>query len=193
MIVSSYYNYWDYWQLYHKVTFDGDNKLILVNEGVTELDVLEDLYSDWKEWLISNYDGLYPSRYIDAIESIGGQPLPGSRFVGSTFFLINGWRIKPHWGTYTLVINGNLYTTEGDSPFVDADTNPPYPNNIKIESTVSTLVETVGVTEVQSAQSLADISNAVWTETLSLLASGDNAAETVEAIKRLAALIPAAL
>jgi len=181
-----YYNYWDYWQFYHKVTFDGPNKLILVNDGVTELDVRVDIYSDWKEWMLG-HDGIVPARYIDAVENIGGQPLPGGRVVGSTFFLVNGWRIKPYSGSYRLSVTGNLYTTEGDSPFIDADG---FLNNIRIESTVSTLVEAI---EVNAVNSLADISYAVWNETLSTIASGDNAAETIEAIKRLTALIPAAL
>ena len=42
---------WDYWYLYHKVTFDAANKLILVNAGVTELDWKVDVYSAWKEWV----------------------------------------------------------------------------------------------------------------------------------------------
>lgn len=185
-MLNYYYNYWDYWNFYHSVTFDGPNKLILVNDGVTELDVRVDIYSDWKEWMLG-HDGIIPSRYIDAVENIGGQPLPGGRVVGSTFFLINGWRIKPYSGSYQLRVNGNLYTTEGDSPFVDADG---YLNNIRIESTVSTLVEALQIPAVESA---GDIALEVWRSTLSTIASGDNAAETVEAIKRLTALIPAAL
>ena len=188
-----YYNYWDYWNLYHKVTFDGPNKLILVNPGVTELDVKEDIYSDWKEWMLG-HDSVITAMYLEASEAIGGQPLPGSRFLGSTFFLVNGWRIKPYSGSYRLTVNGNLYTTEGDTPYLDADGNL---NNIRIESVVSTLVETVGVLNVDSATSLANIANEVWNTTLSEVASAgadsENAAETVEAIKRLTALIPAAL
>jgi hypothetical protein len=193
MLSGMYGNYWDYWNLYHKVTFDGPNKLILVNPGVTELDVKEDIYSDWKEWMLG-HDAVITAMYIEASESIGGQPLPGSRFVGSTFFLVNGWRIKPYSGSYRLSVNGNLYTTEGETPFLDADGNL---NNIRIESTVSTLVETVGVLDLDSATSLANLANAVWNSTLSEIASAgaitENAAETVEAIKRLTALIPAAL
>jgi hypothetical protein len=191
-LTSTFYNYWDYWNLYHKVTFDGPNKLILINEGVTELDVKEDIYSDWKEWLLG-HDSIVNAKYLEATESIGGQPLPGSRFVGSTFFLVNGWRLKPYAGSYTLVVNGNLYTDVGDSPYVDANVIEGYPNNIRIESTVSTLVETVGVLDVDSVTSLANIAQSVWEATLSQYASGGNAADTVEQIRALTALIPAAL
>ena len=59
---SVHFNYgnWQFWSVYdtandlygnHKVTFDGPNKIIIVNEGVTELDFREDVYSNWKEWL----------------------------------------------------------------------------------------------------------------------------------------------
>jgi hypothetical protein len=189
MHISLYYKYWDYWNFYHKVTFDGPNKLILVNEGVTELDVRVDLYSAWKEWMLG-HDGIVPARYLESMENIGGQPLPGGRVVGSTFFLVNGWRIKPYWGTYRLTVDGNIYTTEGDSPYVAADVVGNFPNNIWIENTVSTLVEALEIPAVESA---GDIALEVWRSTLSTIASGDNAAETVEAIKRLTALIPAAL
>jgi len=193
MLVSQYYNYWDYWNFYHKVTFDGPNKLILVNSGVTEIDVRVDLYSDWKEWFLG-HDGIVPARYLESMTNIGGQDLPQNRVVGSTFFLTNGWRIKPYSGSYRLTITGNLYTDEGDTPFVDADG---FLNNIRIESTVSTLVEALRTLNIDSVESLANISNAVWNATLSEIASAgpisENAAETVEAIKRLTALIPAAL
>lgn len=193
MLSSTYYNYWDYWNYYHKVTFDGPNRLIYINPGETEINVRTDIYSAWKEWMLG-HDGIIPARYLEATTGIGGEPLPGSRFVGSTFFLTNGWRIKPYSGSYRLSVIGNLYTVEGDTPYVDADGNL---NNIRIESTVSTLVETIGVLNVDSIQSLANISHAVWNTTLSEIASAgltsENAAETVEAIKRLTALIPAAL
>ena len=189
MFTSDYYGYWDYWDFYHSVTFDGPNKLILVNEGVTELDVRIDLYSDWKEWFLG-HDGIVPARYLEAMTNIGGQDLPQNRVVGSTFFLTNGWRIKPYSGSYRLTITGNLYTDEGDSPFVDADGNL---NNIRIESTVSTLVEALRTLNIDSVESLANISESVWRATLSEYASGANASATVETIKRLTALIPAAL
>jgi len=35
----NYYGYYDYWRNYHKVTFDGPNKIIIVNPNVYELDV----------------------------------------------------------------------------------------------------------------------------------------------------------
>jgi hypothetical protein len=115
MHTSMYYGCWDYWNLYHKVTFDGPNRLILVNYGETSLDVEQDVYSDWKEWWgLEDY-----AKYPQALSTIGGEPLGGGQFVGATYFLENGWRIRPWEGDHQLVIEGNLYTREaGASPTV---------------------------------------------------------------------------
>ena len=146
------YSYWDHWEFYHKVVFDGPNKIIWITSGTTEIDVRRDLYSAWKEWVATNPDGLIDSKYLYAMRAVGGDPLPGSRFLGTTFFLSNGWRIKPYTGSYRLTVTGNLYTEEGDTPYLDADG---YLNNIRIESTVSTLVEAIGLDSN-------DLSSAVW-------------------------------
>lgn len=137
--VAMAYGYWDNWQFYHKVVFDGPNKLILITPGVTALDIREDVYSAWKEWVQKNPDALIDAKYLHAMRAVGGDPLPGGAALGSTFFLTNGWRIKPYPGRYRLVVTGNLYTEEGDTPFVNADAG--YDSNIRIETTVSTLVE----------------------------------------------------
>jgi hypothetical protein len=47
-MVNTWYGYWDYWKLYHKVTFDGARRLILINTGEVLLDVQKDIYSAWK-------------------------------------------------------------------------------------------------------------------------------------------------
>lgn len=115
MWTSNYYNFWKYWELRHKVTFDGPNRLILVNYGETSIAVENDIYSDWKEWIkLEDY-----SKYPQAISVIGGEPLGGGQFVGATYFLENGWRIRPWEGTHQLTIDGNLYTREaGQSPSI---------------------------------------------------------------------------
>jgi hypothetical protein len=180
--------YQDHWLYYHKVTFDGPNKLILINEGVTEIDVQVDLYSDWKEWADNeNPDNLINAAYLPAMRSVGGDPLPGSRFLGATFFLINGWRIKPYSGSYRLTVTGNLYTEEGDSPYINADG---LLNNIRIESTVSNLIDTVD-TGVGTAEEVAD---AVWEADITEYENDtDSAGEAVNDIKRNTGLIPATL
>ena len=110
IILGSY----DLWILYFKVTFDGDNKLIIVNEGETTIDVETDIYSAWKQWSESR-DYL---KYDAALRNTGGDPLPGGDFLGATFFLINGWRIFIAKGLDDLTFTGNIFTEEGDSAFV---------------------------------------------------------------------------
>jgi hypothetical protein len=142
-MLTYYYGNWDYWGLHQKVTFDGVNKLILISSGVTTLDVKQDLYSDWKEWVLLRDN----SKYLPAIRSIGGESLPGGKFIGATFFLTNGWRIRTWEGHHTLTVVGNLFTEEGDSVFVPTLDHW----TITINAFQSTLVDGVtGLTSVQA-------------------------------------------
>lgn len=98
-----------------KVTFDWANLLIIVDFGITELDVEIDLYSDWKEDVKLSDNNKHPA----AFRTIGGDPISPSENVGATFFLINGWKIRPHEADHTLVLNGNIFTDPStNSPFV---------------------------------------------------------------------------
>jgi len=98
-----------------KVSFDGPNKLIVVNALITELDVRIDIYSDWKEWALQD-DNI---KYLPALSAIGGDPISSGVYVGTTYFLENGWRIRPYEGTHQLTIVGNLYTREsGQNPVI---------------------------------------------------------------------------
>jgi len=180
------YSYWDNWNFYHKVVFDGPNKLIYISTGVTELDVQVDLYSDWKEWTdATNPDGLINARYLPAFRAVGGDPLPGAISLGGTYFLINGWRIQPAQGAYRLTVTGNLYTEEGEPPFIPADG---LLNNILIESAVGTLVLTTGIGNVQQVQ------EAVWSADLGDYEDEDDTAgQDIRDIKRNTGLIPAIL
>jgi len=174
--------YTDHWNFFHSVTFDGPNKLILVNDGVTAINVGSGLYSDWKEWIQATPDGLYTSTYLRAMRGVGGDPLPGTRFLGATYFLTNGWRIKPYSGSYSLSITGNLYTEEGVSPFVDADG---LLNNIRIESTVSTLVEGVLTSEA--------IAQAVWDAYKTSHSTDETFGKALDTITKNTGIIPALL
>lgn len=133
-----------------KVTFDGPNKLILVDTGITELDVKEDLYTAWKDW-VAVADN---AKFAQAISAIGGDPISGVVSLGSTFFLENGWRIRPYSGNHTLTVSGNLYTREGVSPFVSALGT----YNVMVNMARSNLIDTVstaggsGLTTTQATQ-----------------------------------------
>lgn len=158
MLSSSFYYFWEYWNLFHKVTFDGPNKLILVNEGVTSLDWGQDVYSAWKEWLLLNSNKENPG-FLPAIRVVGGDPIDESegRFLGATFFLTNGWRLRTWSGNHRLVVNGNVFTEEGDPIDVPTLGN----NNTVIQQTVSNLIDLVKVTGDVAA---ADLAEAVRTE-----------------------------
>lgn len=122
----------------NKVTFDGVNRIIQITEapsnGVVEIDVKIDIYSDGKEdWLAD----AALSKLKFPVSAIGGNPLPGSRALGTTFFLDPSWKIRPYEASHTLRVNGNLYSPDGVSPFVT--TLGTY--NVFLEQQVSSLVD----------------------------------------------------
>lgn len=130
---SLHYGFWSEWLNPQRVTFDGPNKLMLVNEGVTAIDVEIDLYSDWKEWA-QLYDH---GKYLPAMRAVGGDPTTAGRALGATFFLVNGWRVRTWDGDHRLTVIGNLFTEEGEPPFVPVTG----PHTTIIESNVSNLVD----------------------------------------------------
>lgn len=156
------------------ITFDGNNKLIICGNGVVEVSAIE-LYSLWKEW-VSVGDN---SKYLHAFTAIGGDPLYGSVTLGSTFFLENGWRIRPHEANHTLTLNGNLYVREGGSPFVP--TIGTY--NVLIIMTRSNLIDTVS--SGGSVGPTADqVATAVWNKPLSGFTTPGVAGEIVTKTER---------
>ena len=103
-----------------KVLFDGTTRRITVLPGITYLDVQADLYSDWKEWVVTS-----GSQFVSAFTTTGGDPLPGSQFVGRYYFLINGWKLIPS-GTLAdqdLTIDGNLFSDDGSSIMITSGTS----------------------------------------------------------------------
>jgi len=136
MWTSTYYGHWDYWELRHKVTFDGVNRWILINEGETDIDVQVDIYSDWKEWVLLENN----LKYFPPLNTVGGEPTIGAERLDVTYFLINGWRIKPYPGSYTLNLVGNIFDVDGGEIKVPADIDPLFPNNIAINTNTSVIV-----------------------------------------------------
>lgn len=165
---SIHLNYGTWWQwdpnFYpgQKVAFDPNTKRIYVAEGVTLLNVKEDLYSAWKEWNISSPEYPFPIAREVAISAIGGEQITQTVFVGSTFFLENGWRIKP-WPSgngYVLTIVGNLFTREaGENPVV-----PESNVTINLERSSLATASLVGIDEAldQIQDQIDTIANKVW-------------------------------
>lgn len=96
--------------------FDGANKRIYVQSGTLSF-VATDLYSEWKRWIIQS-DNI---KYIQAMRSIGGDALSQTKFIAPYIELMNEWKIKPYDGDYTLSVQGNLFATGGETPFIGAD------------------------------------------------------------------------
>jgi hypothetical protein len=122
-----------------KVSFDEINKIINItlapdaNDDIF-IDVKTDLYSDGKEDWVSS-ENLRKFRF--PITAVGGNPLPGSKELGSTFFLASDWKIKPYSASHRLTINGNLYSQDGSDPFLDPDGT----YTVRIMQQVSSLVD----------------------------------------------------
>lgn len=149
------------------VTFDGNNKIIIIDSGVTSTTALA-IYSDWKEWVRTSDN----AKYEQAFSVLGGDPLPGALYLGTTIFLENNWKIRPYEGDHVLTLTGNLYDRAGASPFVS--TLGDY--NVLINLKVSNLVDTVatgggsgGVTNTDIQNIAANTATRVWDKATSTI------------------------
>ena len=152
----------DYYEAYgtQKVVFDGPNRLILVDENVTELDIREDVYEAWKEW-VRNPD-LTNAEYLAAIRGVGGDPISGTtdQFVGDLYFLINNWRLV--YDPRRVAITGVLYSDDFDTAYYLDQPNlydtPEFLSPL-FPARVSAIVNTY---EIASSLSQAQIAAGVW-------------------------------
>ena len=103
---------WNFWNLFHKVTFDGVNKLVIVNEGVTSLDIKSEVYSAWKEWVSVSADN---SRHLPAFRSIGGDPTIQGEFAGDIYFLVNGWKLQ--YDPTKVAVTGVLFSDDFETAY----------------------------------------------------------------------------
>jgi len=178
------FNYGTWWQWdpnqfpNQKVAFDAYEKIIYVNEGVRELDVKIDIYSAWKEWVLSSPEYPLPSWQKEAISAIGGEPLNDTLNVGSTFFLENGWRIQPfpEKEAYLLTVNGNLYTREvNENPFLFA-------SGANIIITRSNLVDQLVASTSVTEADFAAIAERVWAFSKNEIVSSSSYGQLVQNI-----------
>ena len=96
------------------VSFDGLNKIITADSGTTSIDVGADMYSRWKDWVLTGSN----SQWEKAFEVVGGEPTTGGNTISGYFFLANGWKLRPQEANHTLVIDGILLTTDQSSPYL---------------------------------------------------------------------------
>ena len=127
-MLATNFGHWESWELRHKVTFDGAQRLAIVNAGVTEIDVKIDLYSDWKEW-VRLHENL---RFTPAIRTIGGDPTTGAQTAGDIYFMQNNWRLVIDLSETK--ITGALFSDDFESPLLNQN------GTIAFQSIVSSLV-----------------------------------------------------
>jgi hypothetical protein len=145
-------------------SFDGANKRItlieeagdLVNGTITFSAM--DVYSAWKDWCV-NGDGL---QYPFAFRAIGNDPIGGGVYVGSYFFIQEGWTVvPPSRDNAVLILKGNLYTEVQGAILLDP--LPEYTTTLIMQNSSLTQVSRVetgvsGLTAEESTQ-LAQVAN----------------------------------
>ena len=104
--------------------FDGPNLTITLSAtgGVGVIDALENLYEDWKLWLLeSGPSGASNRQFPQAFRSTGGDPIIlGSLNQGGYVYLRNdfGWRIRPFEESATILFTGNLVPQDDTLPIM---------------------------------------------------------------------------
>lgn len=129
------------------VTFDGDARVIteVGIGGDQTLDVVG-IYAEWKQWVLAGN-----ANFLQAFSTIGGDEIETNVNLGSTFFLENGWRMRPAELDHRLTLEGNLYVRGGGDPFVPTLGN----FNVLTQLRVSNLVDQINVSG--SGVSLAEL------------------------------------
>ena len=93
-------------------TFDGTNKLIYVDAGTTTMPA-STLYTEWLAWSLLPDNTIYPI----AVSKLAGENLGYGQFQSDYYKIMNGWKIVPYNGNYTLVVSGNLFGDAGTPIF----------------------------------------------------------------------------
>lgn len=141
------------WALGEKVSFDTVNRLIYVNDGVTELDIKRDVYSGWKRWSVAHPDH---TSVPAALRATGGDPTVGGQFSGDIYFAINNWRLVVDFSQTT--ITGILFSDDFATAYLRDDLTAQSP------AIVSSTVNAINTGSGVSTQDIADIADAVWDE-----------------------------
>lgn len=140
------------WALGNKVDFDGASKIIYVHPEVTQLDIRNDLYSSWVEWVELRDH----SKFLPAMRYTGLDPIGGGQFTGDTYFLTNGWKLSID--LTKVRVTGVLYSDNYDTAFYSPTLQPQYP------ATVAALVNTVTISTpaVIVPPTATEVADAVW-------------------------------
>ena len=119
-------------------TFDWPNKIITPTDapisGAITIDV-QDMYSRWVDWMVTSDN----AKYLQAMRVVWWDPLPWSKQLWITYFLLNGWKIRPHETNHIFSLDGNIYSEDWSSPFVPTL----WAYNVTIINSVSNLVDII--------------------------------------------------
>jgi len=128
------------------VTFDPVNRRIIEISAAGNNSLnLDEIYSEWKEWVKIGDNAKHPQ----AFRQVGGDPLTATSSLGTTFFLLNSWKMRPAEEDHQLTVVGNLFTDpEGESPYVT--TVGSFTVNINSEVSAIFQVDSLGAIELNS-------------------------------------------
>lgn len=99
-------------------TFDGDNLLVTLGvpvAGVLDFSVQDDLYSEWKEWMVLAFGNM---KYPPMFTTFGGNAITATLSAGAYYTFNNaaGWRIKPDESDHDINMDGNLIAIDATLP-----------------------------------------------------------------------------
>jgi hypothetical protein len=124
-----------------KISFDGDNKLIVVHEGVVNLNIRADVWSAWVRWQERYSDEIF----LLAMRRTGLESTPSGP-TGDFYFLTNGWKLVVDFSKVR--ITGTLFSDDFETAYYT-------PTNIQPQfaATVSTQVSVVETASVSATVS----------------------------------------
>jgi hypothetical protein len=134
-------------------SFDGNTRIMSLNVGVINFTVSL-LYSDWKRWAALGDN----AKFLPAFRYVGGDPTIPGQYLGSTYFIMNGWKIRPYNADHTLIVDGNLFTEDQSSPFLPALD----PHMVAVQMAFSNLTTTIIADASGTVITPENIASAVW-------------------------------
>jgi len=103
------------------VDFDGLTSVVLVDNGIENLDAQVDLYSAWKRWCVLTTGGFSREglKFDPFFRTVAGDPIRPGKDLGAHFFITNNCLVRPYLpvGYYELVVEGNLWSEPGEAIF----------------------------------------------------------------------------
>lgn len=94
------------------ITFNASTKIIQLDSAIVSAATI---WSRWVDWFCTSDN----SKYLPAMEVIGGNQVDGSIYIPSYFYLLDGWRIRPMESNHNLEITGNIIVQGGGDPIVN--------------------------------------------------------------------------